>query len=548
MASRTKRILKAYLGIDVGTGSVRAALFDIKGQMLGFSKSDIRIWQSAGDMVEQASENIWSSLCAAVREAVAAADVDVDNIVGIGVDATCSLVVVREDGSPLPVGPSGDPNRNIIVWMDHRANAEAERINESAHPLLAYVGGRISPEMQTPKLLWLKKNMPDTFATAGHFFDLSDYLTWRLTGSVARSVCTLTCKWTYLAHERRWEDSYFEAIGLAELSHDYRRIGTNILDPGTPLGRGLTTEAADTIGLIAGTPVAASLIDAHAGAVGTVGMEGSGSVERTLAYILGTSACAMASARLSTPVPGLWGPYYSAMIPGFWLNEAGQSAAGAAIDYLLEIHPALSDARNLASERHLSLSAWLEDEATATCKSPSKAAYRARHIHVVPDFNGNRSPFAEPEARAAISGLRMDRSISGLLDLYVAGLCSLGYGLCQIIAALRSKHFEFDRLVVSGGMAQSKLVRQILADTTNLPVVTPLCSESVLLGAAMLGATAAGAYPNLSEAMWSMSRVACTQNPDGSVFSFHQLKAAAFLELQNTERSTRRLLQTVDVV
>jgi D-ribulokinase len=110
----------------------------------------------------------------------------------------------------LAVGPSGDPERNIIVWMDHRATEQARRINSTGEAVLNYVGGAISPEMETPKLLWLAENVPETFAAAWQFMDLADFLTWKATASLARSVCTVTCKWTYLAHESRWDEGISE--------------------------------------------------------------------------------------------------------------------------------------------------------------------------------------------------------------------------------------------------------------------------------------------------------------------------------------------------
>ncbi|RWD98698.1 MAG: ribulokinase, partial [Mesorhizobium sp.] len=331
-----------FLGIDVGTGSARAGVFDERGELLASAKRDIALFVEPGEIAEQSSRDIWQAVCASVREAVAKTGVDPREIGGIGFDATCSLVVVGDDGEPLPVGRSGDSDRNIIVWMDHRALDQTRRINAGHHPVLDYVGGVISPEMETPKLLWLKENLPATFTKARHFFDLADYLTWRATGSLARSVCTLACKWTYLGHERRWDDSYFHSVGLGELADErFARIGTEVVDPGTAVGAGLTEKAAAELGLVAGTVVAAGQIDAHAGGVGTVGAAGdAGTISSRMAYVLGTSACTMASSQDPGFVPGVWGPYFSAMVPGFWLSEGGQSAAGAAIDLLVHFHPA----------------------------------------------------------------------------------------------------------------------------------------------------------------------------------------------------------------
>ena len=169
------------------------------------------------------------AVCRSVQAAVAQAGIDPRAVGGIGFDATCSLVVLGQGGAPLPVGPSEDPARDVIVWMDHRAVAQAERINATGHDVLRYVGGVISPEMETPKLLWLRETRPEIFAAAWQFLDLADFLTWRATGSLARSICTVTCKWTYLAHEARWDESYFRAIGLGSLADEgFARIGTEI--------------------------------------------------------------------------------------------------------------------------------------------------------------------------------------------------------------------------------------------------------------------------------------------------------------------------------
>ncbi|OWV99812.1 FGGY-family carbohydrate kinase [Rhizobium sp. R693] len=535
-----------FLGIDVGTGSARTGVFNESGDLLSSAKHPIAIWHEAGGIVEQSSEDIWRAVSRTVRQAVMDAGIDPASIAGIGFTATCSLVAVSREGRPVSVSTSGDAERNIIVWMDHRAVAEADAINSGGHAVLRYVGGRISPEMETPKLLWLKRHLPEQYQAASHFFDLSDYLTWRATGSFSRSVCTVTCKWTYLAHEGRWDGDYFRAIGLEELDTDgFKRIGTDIVAPGAALGTGLSSQAAADFGLLVGTPVGAALIDAHAGGIGTLGAvenraSGCADIGRRLAYIFGTSACSMATTRQPTFVDGVWGPYYSAMVPGLWLNEGGQSAAGAAIDHLVTMHPAAPEIAARAKAEGLSLVAYLE---RAAASAGENAADLAGSIIVVPEFLGNRAPFADPDARALIAGLTLGDDETSLVALYVAGLAGLGYGLRQLLDALARKAIDIDLIMASGGAANSPLVLQMIADTTSTKVASVTSPEPVLLGAAMLGAVAGGSYPDVSRAMAVMSRIEKVYHPlSGAARDRHDRRYRAFQLLQETGRKLRDVI------
>jgi len=529
-----------YLGIDVGTGSARAGVFDRSGALLASARHDIAIFRETGDIVEQSSTDIWRAVSASVRQAVAASGVAPDSIAGIGFDATCSLVVLGEGGRPLAVGPSGEDERNVIVWMDHRATEQARRINETRHRVLDYVGGSISPEMETPKLLWLAENKPDTFARAWQFMDLADYLTWQSTGSLARSVCTVSCKWTYLAHEERWDESYFRLIGLGALADEaFRRIGTHVVPAGTPLGSGLTGQAALDLGLRQGTPVAAGLIDAHAGGIGTVGGRGgTGSLLSRMAYVFGTSACTMSSTMEPAFVKGVWGPYYSAMVPGLWLNEGGQSAAGAAIDHLVRHHPAAPEATAKAAAAGMGLSGWLAIEAERRGGAAS-APELVGGLHVVPEFLGNRAPFADPDARGLIAGIGMDRGLDSLVSLYLAGMCGLGYGARQIIETLHGNGVPIDMIVASGGAGQSALARQLLADATGIDVAASTSDEPVLLGSAILGAVAGGAFPDIEAAMAGMSTLGAVHQPSAAARQWHRQRFHAFERLQRVGQTIR---------
>jgi D-ribulokinase len=423
--------------------------------------------------------------------------------------------------------------------MDHRATDQAARINATGHPVLAYVGGAISPEMETPKLLWLRENRPEVFDAAWAFFDLADFLTWRATGSMARSTCTLTCKWTYLAHEKRWDASYFNAVGLGMLAAEgFARIGTEVVEPGTPLAQGLTAQAARDLGLREGTPVAAGLIDAHAGGLGTVGAVGTDATQN-MAYVFGTSSCTMTTTEQPVFVPGVWGPYYSAMLPNMWLNEGGQSAAGAAIDHLLTLHPAQGEATALARADGLPLPVWLANRAMTP--NLSDAVYLAAGLHVVPEFLGNRAPFADPHARALIAGIGMGKDIDSLIALYIAGLCGLGYGLRQIIDTQATHGAPIQRILISGGAGSHDLVRQILADATGCPVFTTEAEEPVLLGSAILGALAGGHFDDAQHAMAALSHAKGGFTPaTGKVQSHHAAGFAAFEVLQQAARLVQR--------
>ncbi|KMZ73202.1 Ribulokinase [Zostera marina] len=209
---------KAFLGVDVGTGSARAGLFSEDGRLLGSASSLIQIWKD-GDSVEQSSTDIWHAICAAVKAVCSLANVTAEDVIGLGFAATCSLVAVDADGSPVTVSCSGDARRNIIVWIDHRSVKQAEKINSFNSTVLQYCGGSVSPEMQPPKLLWVKENLKESWSMAFRWMDLSDWLSFRATGDDTRSLCTTVCKWTYLGHAHMHQiDTLLACGGLAKNS------------------------------------------------------------------------------------------------------------------------------------------------------------------------------------------------------------------------------------------------------------------------------------------------------------------------------------------
>lgn len=533
-----------FIGIDVGTGSARAGVFDLEGTLLAHATREIRTWKPQADFVQQSSDDLWRAVSQCVRKAVAEAGIDPSSVTGIGFDATCSLVAVDMDGRPLTVSPDGDPEQDVIVWMDHRAAAIADEVNAGDHEVLRYVGGRISPEMETPKILWLRRNLPATYEKAAHFFDLPDFLTWRATGDATRSLCSAVCKMTYLGHEDRWDPDYFAAIGLEDhVADDFARLGQRVRPMGEQVGEGLTRTAADELGLSPGTAVSVSIIDAHAGGIGMLGAaHGDDALDfnRRLAIICGTSSCHMAASPEPRFIDGVWGPYFGAMVPGYWLTEGGQSAVGSLLDHVVEGHPAWDELKAEAKDRHpyALLNAHLESLA-----KDGGMHTLTRDLHVFPDFHGNRSPRADPHLRGMISGLRLSATRDDLALLYLATVQALACGTRHIVEALNAAGYAIDTLVACGGHANNPLFLQAHADATGCRIILPREQEAVLLGGAMLGATAAGHYPALPAAMASMSAAGQVIEPVAATMPFHVAKYRVFHRMHDDQRAYTEAMQ-----
>jgi FGGY-family pentulose kinase len=547
------------IGVDVGTASARAGVFDLKGRKFGAAAEPIQVWKPQADYVEQSSEDIWRAVCRAVRRAMREAKVNASSVVGVGFDATCSLVALDTADRPVSVSPTGKAEQNVIVWMDHRAIAQADAINRGGHPVLRYVGGVISPEMQTPKLLWLKQHLRKSWDRTARFFDLPDFLTYRATGDDTRSLCSVVCKWTYLGHlgldGAGWDPSYFRAIGLGQLADEkFSRIGQKVRPMGEPVGAGLSARSARDLGLVAGTAVGVSIIDAHAGGLGLLGTGLQGDhlspaiLNHRLALIGGTSSCHMAVSPKPRYIPGVWGPYYSAMIPGFWLTEGGQSATGALIDHVIFSHPAatglIAEAKRTQRTIYELLNARLAALQQAE-KSPHPAAL-TRDLHVQPDFHGNRSPRADPTLKGVIAGLTLSLSADDLARLYLATIQAVAHGTRHIVDTLNQRGYAIDTLVACGGGTKNPVFLREHADITGCRLLLPRESESTLLGSAILGAVAARSFPSIPRAMGAMSGVGKTLTPaTGAVSRYHAAKHTVFHHLHREYVAHRRRMQSV---
>lgn len=515
---------KLVVAVDVGTTSARAAVFNTRGDMFGRNEHPIAMNQTQADFAEHNSEDVWAAVCKVVKKAVALSGAKPEQITGIGFDATCSLVLRDRSGSQISASTTGDRHWDTICWMDHRALSEADECTATGHRVLDYIGGVMSPEMQIPKLMWVKRNLPETWDNLGLAFDLADFLTWKASGSLARSQCTLTCKWTFLPHENEgWQSDFLDQVGLDDLVEkaDLPRVASPV---GNSLGR-LTPEAAGSLGLTASCQVGTGLIDAYGGAIGVLGAfaQNDGTLDTHLALIAGTSSCVMTMSHESRLTRGVWGPYFGAGLPDFWINESGQSATGALLDHIIRVHAAGVEPTSAMHSKIIQRVGEMRRNEGRDLGS---------RLHVLPDFHGNRSPLADPHALGVISGLSIDASFDGLCKVYWRTAVSIALGIRHILDTLNANGYIIDTLHVTGGHVRNPLLMELYADATGCIVIEPVSDDATLLGTAMVAAAAADLYPSLTGACAGMYKGGRTRKPDPSAAARFDKDYAVFLAMQ----------------
>ena len=517
-----------FAGVDIGSASVRVGLYDRTGGRLAFAVRPIDQYRPRALFVEQSSANIWAQTGAAMRDALAEAGVAPAAVVAIGVDATCSLVAVDAGGQPVSVAEDGAAAHDIIMWMDHRAGAEAAAINATGDPALAYVGGEVSLEMELPKILWMKRHLPENHARVTRYHDLADHVVWRMTGDDVASTCTLGCKWNWLAHEGRFSDTLLAGVGLEALID---KVPASVTPVGSVAGR-LSAEAAAVLGLEPGIAVATGIIDAHAGGVALAGAEPEG----TMALIAGTSNCHMVVSREAIMVPGVWGPYYGAMLPGWWLAEGGQSATGSLLDWTIRQSSAYATAQAEAETTGRNIYEVLNDYVAALA---AREPWPAANLHVLPDHHGNRSPRADPNARGSVVGLTLEEGPDALARLYLATIEAIAYGTRHIIEAMNATGHKIDRLVMCGGHTRNPLLMQVHADAIGLDIHLAEDEDAVTLGAGILAAVASGSFTSIPDAAGAMVRPGGTVRLDPAQRAYHDAKYKIFLDLYDQQRAQR---------
>ncbi len=499
------------LGLDFGTESARAVLVDVAtGKTVAtavhpYADGVIDETLPAGDRPlppDWALQNPADWLAAletTIPAVLAESGIAPESVVGLGLDFTaCTILPTTADGSPLCALEAyrERPHAWAKLWKHHAAQPQADRVNEVAlargEPWLARYGGKISSEWLIPKALQMLEEAPDLYAAADRIVEGGDWVAWQLTGKLARNACAAGYKATW--HK---VDGFPSADFLAALHPDltglYRdKLAGPVVAPGQKVG-GLTAGWAGRLGLVAGTPVAAPIIDAHAAVPGG-GVGGPG----TMFMIMGTSTCHMLMAENEVLVEGIAGVVEDGIVPGFFGYEAGQAGVGDIFAWFVE-NGVPPDYHEEAAGRGLSLHDVLAEKAAAL--RPGESGLLALDW-----WNGNRSTLVD----AGLSGLLVGCTLATKAEeIYRALIEATAFGTRVIIEAFTSQGLPVKAIVTGGGLTKNDLLMQIYADVTGREMAVAGADQVTALGAAMLGAVAAGqsggGYRSLAEAVVHMA-------------------------------------------
>lgn len=460
-----------YIGIDVGTSSTKAVLIDVSGKIV-FTVAPEYSFQTPKALWAECDPEDWlKATLQALKEI--AKKVDPGEIRGIGLSGQMhGLVLLDEHGEVL---------RPCIMWNDQRTESQCEALTEGvgAERVLELTGNPILPGFTAPKILWVQENEPEIWARAARILLPKDYIRYRLSGSFFTEVSDASGTSLLNVGEREWSEIMLDACGIP------RGMMAEVTES-TETSTKLSEKAAQMAGLPAGLPIAGGGGDQAAGAIGC-GIVKSGIVSATL----GTSGVVFAHADTFNPDPGGRLHAFCAAVPGKWHYMGVQlSCAGSYQWFQKQLG---------GGKSYRDLDAMAEEIGAG-----------AEGLIFLPYLSGERTPHPDPHARGVFFGLTLRHGLGHMARAVMEGVT---FGLRDTLEIMRQLGISPEKIIVSGGGAQSPLWRQICADIFATEMVTVNAKEGAAFGAAILAAVGTGAYGSVPDACDAMLRETGSTKP-----------------------------------
>lgn len=435
-----------FLGLDLGTGSLKALMLDGEGHIRGEGSAPCRVDAPSPGWAESDPSNWWDAAGEAVRSATGSRGGEVE---AVGLSGQMHGVVLTDN--------SGRPVRPAVTWADTRSREQVEAYGRLDAGLRKRLGNPPWVGMAGPTLLWLRDNEPDGYRSASLALQPKDWLRLRLTGEAASEPSDASATLLYDVEDDGWAYGVVEALGLrAELLAPLTRSAS--------ISGRLGGEAAEHLGLPAGTPVAAGAGDTAAAILGS-GLE-PGSVQLTA----GTGGQIVALRDSPVPDPEGSVHLYRAATDHTWYSMAAIQNAGLALEWVRQVMGA----------------SWPEVYDEAFSVPPG-----AGGVTFLPYLTGERTPHFDPDARGIWSGMGLNHGRGHLMR---AALEGVAFAFRQALEALERTGVRAPELFLGGGGTSQPLWRQLLASVLQRPLLVLPDTNVSAIGAALLGGLATEAF------------------------------------------------------
>lgn len=475
-----------YIGIDLGTSSVKLLLMDSSGKIVNIVTEEYPVSYPHPGWSEQRPEDWYEKTVAGVRKLIR--DADREQIAGISFGGQMhGLVILDRDDQVI---------RPAILWNDGRTGEETAYLNTTIgkEKLSEYTANIAFAGFTAPKLLWVRKHEPENFARIAKIMLPKDYLAYRLTGVFCTDMSDASGMLLFDVKNRRWSREMCEICGiapsqLAKCYESYETVGT------------VLPQVARELGVPASVKVAAGAGDNAAAAVGT------GTVGDNRCNIsLGTSGTIFLSSKKF----------------GVDSNNALHSFAHADGNYHL-MGCMLSAA---------SCNKWWMDDITGRgdygAEQKDITDLGENHVFFLPYLMGERSPHNNPDARGVFIGMSMDTTRA---DMTQAVLEGVAFALRDSLEVAKSLGLRIESARICGGGAKSPLWKRIVANVLNLKVEMIEVEEGPALGGAMLAAVACGEFGSVEEAAEKLVKVTDAIEPEPELAEKYERQYRKFREI-----------------
>ena len=467
-----------YLGVDLGTSSMKVLLVDGKGTVLRSTSQSYPLMMPQPGWSEQDPEEWWSALCVCVPKLLEG--IDATQVAGLSFGGQMHGLVALDENDQVI--------RPAILWNDGRTGKQTDALNNDfgKEGLLSLTGNLAFAGFTAPKLLWMRENEPELFAKIRKIMLPKDYLAYRLTGVHSCDYSDAAGMLLLDVANRCWSKPLMEYCGVTEeqmpqLFESYEAIGT------------VKPAMAALLGIPVTTVVAAGAGDNAAAAVGTCTVgEGSCNIS------IGTSGTIfIPSKEFKCPPEGNLHAFAHAD-GTYHLMGCILAAASAYTWWRSDI---------LKGESN-------EDEQAGI----TREKLGKNHVFYLPYLMGERSPHNDPSARGVFAGMSLDTT---RFDMTQAVMEGVAFAIRDSVEIVRSLGLDIKASNLCGGGAKSPIWRQIFANVLNLELFVPESEEGAGYGAAILAMVAAGEYASVLEACAAMPRGGTKYAPDPAIVALY---------------------------